>query len=55
VIPVGACVEVDCAVDVRGREIDLFVVVDGGARTGECYEGNNVASYPGVGCPPAVP
>ncbi len=55
VLPVGGCVEVGCDADVRGRDVDLYVVIDGANQTDECYEGNNVAFYPGVGCPSAIP
>jgi len=54
-LPVGVCVEVDCAADVRGRDVDVYVVVDEENATEECYEGNNVAFYEGIGCPPPIP
>ena len=54
-VPVGECVDVDCPADVRGLDIDVYVVIDAANATEECYEGNNVAFYPGIGCPPAIP
>ena len=41
---------VSCDADLGGKVVDIYVKVDPGNQSKECYEDNNVAVYKNVGC-----